>query len=73
MYLYLKSICLPGVVNVTYTTISEFLGLKNQTKGIYAEPGVDYIPISGSVLLKEGVTTATINITILEVNYNSAQ
>ncbi|XP_039203979.1 adhesion G-protein coupled receptor V1 isoform X9 [Crotalus tigris] len=48
-----------GVVNVTYTTISEFLGA-------LAEPGVDYIPISGSVLLKEGVTTATINITILE-------
>ncbi|KAK9408413.1 G-protein coupled receptor 98 [Crotalus adamanteus] len=48
-----------GVVNVTYTTISEFLGA-------LAKPGVDYIPISGSVLLKEGVTTATINITILE-------
>ncbi|ETE65236.1 G-protein coupled receptor 98, partial [Ophiophagus hannah] len=55
-----------GVVNVTYTTISEFLGLKNQTEGAYAEPGADYIPISGSIILKEGVTTATINITILE-------
>uniref|UniRef100_A0A8C5REZ8 Adhesion G protein-coupled receptor V1 n=1 Tax=Laticauda laticaudata TaxID=8630 RepID=A0A8C5REZ8_LATLA len=55
-----------GVVNVTYTTFSEFIGIKNQAEGAYAEPGIDYIPISGSVILKEGVTTATINITILE-------
>ncbi|XP_063151499.1 adhesion G-protein coupled receptor V1 [Candoia aspera] len=55
-----------GVINVTYKTISEFLGLKNQPEGALAEPGVDYVPISGSVLLKEGETAAIINITILE-------
>ncbi|KAH0628079.1 hypothetical protein JD844_008789 [Phrynosoma platyrhinos] len=55
-----------GVINVTYATVSGFLGLKNQTEGILAEPGVDYIPLSGSLLLGEGETSATINVTILE-------
>ncbi|XP_061478182.1 adhesion G-protein coupled receptor V1 isoform X3 [Rhineura floridana] len=55
-----------GVINVTYTTVPGFLGLRNQTEGILAEPGVDYIPISGSLLLGEGETSAAINVTILE-------
>ncbi|XP_053146642.1 adhesion G-protein coupled receptor V1 isoform X4 [Hemicordylus capensis] len=55
-----------GVVNVTYATVPGQLGLKNQMEGILAEPGVDYIPVSGSLLLEEGETSATINITVLE-------
>ncbi|XP_062985697.1 adhesion G-protein coupled receptor V1 [Elgaria multicarinata webbii] len=55
-----------GVINVTYTTVPGFLGLRNQTTGTLAEPGVDYIPVSGSLLLGEGETSAVINVTILE-------
>lgn len=61
---------LPGVINITYTTVPGFLKLRNQTEGTLAEPGVDYIPVSGSLLLGEGETSAAINITILEVNFN---
>lgn len=63
--------CIPGVINVTYATFSGLLGLLNQTEGGLAEPGVDYIPVSGSLLFEEGETSAAINITILEVNCNS--
>uniref|UniRef100_A0A8D2L5E0 Adhesion G-protein coupled receptor V1 n=1 Tax=Varanus komodoensis TaxID=61221 RepID=A0A8D2L5E0_VARKO len=55
-----------GVINVTYTTVPGFLGLGNQTKGMLAEPGVDYVSVSGSLLLMEGETSAAINVTILE-------
>ncbi|XP_019373727.1 PREDICTED: G-protein coupled receptor 98 [Gavialis gangeticus] len=55
-----------GVINITYTTVPGYLKLRNQTEGILAEPGVDYIPVSGSFLLGEGETSAAINITILE-------
>uniref|UniRef100_G1KP04 Adhesion G-protein coupled receptor V1 n=1 Tax=Anolis carolinensis TaxID=28377 RepID=G1KP04_ANOCA len=62
-----------GVINVTYTTVSGFLDLKNQTEGILAEPGVDYIPLSGSLLIDEGETSAVINVTILEDNVPEIQ
>nr|XP_056705119.1 adhesion G-protein coupled receptor V1 [Euleptes europaea] len=55
-----------GIINVTYATVPGLLGLKNQTEMMLAEPGADYIAVSGSLLLGEGETSATINITILE-------
>ncbi|KAJ6669788.1 hypothetical protein lerEdw1_000337 [Lerista edwardsae] len=55
-----------GVINVSYATVPGQLGLRNETEGMLAEPGVDYVPVSGSLLLGESETSATINITILE-------
>uniref|UniRef100_K7FWY2 Adhesion G protein-coupled receptor V1 n=1 Tax=Pelodiscus sinensis TaxID=13735 RepID=K7FWY2_PELSI len=55
-----------GVINVTYATVPGLLSLRNQTEGTLAEPGVDYIPVSGWLLLGEGHTSASINVTILE-------
>uniref|UniRef100_A0A8D0G948 Adhesion G-protein coupled receptor V1 n=1 Tax=Sphenodon punctatus TaxID=8508 RepID=A0A8D0G948_SPHPU len=55
-----------GVINVTYTTVPGLLGLRNLTDWALAEPGVDYVPVSGSLLLGEGETSAAINITIIE-------
>ncbi|XP_060617754.2 adhesion G-protein coupled receptor V1 isoform X2 [Anolis sagrei] len=62
-----------GVINVTYATVSGLLDLKNQTEGILAEPGVDYIPLSRSLLIGEGETSAVINVTILEDNVPEIQ
>uniref|UniRef100_A0ABM5FTD0 Adhesion G-protein coupled receptor V1 isoform X1 n=1 Tax=Pogona vitticeps TaxID=103695 RepID=A0ABM5FTD0_9SAUR len=62
-----------GIINVTYTTVPGFLGSRNQTEGNLAEPGVDYLPVSGSLLLGEGETSATINVTILEDNIPEMQ
>lgn len=58
----------PGAINVTYTTVPGMLDLKNQTEGNLAEPGVDFVPIVGFLILEEGETATAINITILEVN-----
>lgn len=44
------------------------VSLSNQTEGTLAEPGADYVAVSDSVILKEGETSAAINVTILEVN-----
>ncbi|XP_019589799.2 adhesion G-protein coupled receptor V1 [Rhinolophus sinicus] len=55
-----------GAINVTYTTVPGMLGLKNQTEGNLAEPGVDFVPIVGFLILEEGETATAINITILE-------
>ncbi|XP_074850311.1 adhesion G-protein coupled receptor V1 [Carettochelys insculpta] len=55
-----------GVINVTYATVPGLLGIRNQSKGTLAEPGVDYIPVSGWLLLGEGETSTSINVTILE-------
>ncbi|XP_058132092.1 adhesion G-protein coupled receptor V1 [Dasypus novemcinctus] len=55
-----------GIVNVTYITVPGMLSLKNQTKGDLAEPGVDFVPVVGFLILGEGETSAAINITILE-------
>ncbi|XP_074063616.1 adhesion G-protein coupled receptor V1-like isoform X2 [Macrotis lagotis] len=55
-----------GIINVTYATVPGMLSLKNQTDGNLAEPGVDFIPVVGSLILREGETSAAINITILE-------
>ncbi|XP_030367415.1 adhesion G-protein coupled receptor V1 [Strigops habroptila] len=55
-----------GDINVTYATVPGILTLSNQTKGTLAEPGTDYIAVSGSLILEEGETSAAINVTILE-------
>ncbi|XP_068782490.1 adhesion G-protein coupled receptor V1 [Struthio camelus] len=55
-----------GTINVTYATVPGLLTLRNQTEVTLAEPGTDYIPVSGSLILEEGETSAAINITILE-------
>ncbi|NXX79900.1 GPR98 protein, partial [Urocolius indicus] len=55
-----------GVINVTYATVPGLFTLSNQTEGTLAEPGVDYIDVSGSLVMEEGETSAAINITILE-------
>ncbi|XP_069483725.1 adhesion G-protein coupled receptor V1 isoform X2 [Ambystoma mexicanum] len=55
-----------GAVNVTYATVSALLPLANQTEGRLAEPGYDFIPASGSLILGEGETSGTISISILE-------
>ncbi|NWU90141.1 GPR98 protein, partial [Upupa epops] len=55
-----------GAINVTYTTVPGLLTLSNQTEGTLAEPGADYVEVSGSLVLEEGETSAAINVTILE-------
>uniref|UniRef100_H0V266 Adhesion G-protein coupled receptor V1 n=1 Tax=Cavia porcellus TaxID=10141 RepID=H0V266_CAVPO len=55
-----------GAVNVTYATVPGTLSLRNQTEGNLAEPGADFIPAVGFLVLEEGQTAAAINITILE-------
>ncbi|XP_069736689.1 adhesion G-protein coupled receptor V1, partial [Phaenicophaeus curvirostris] len=55
-----------GDINVTYATVPGLLTLSNQTGETLAEPGTDYVAVSGSLTLEEGETSAAINITILE-------
>ncbi|OXB72852.1 UNVERIFIED_CONTAM: hypothetical protein H355_000852 [Colinus virginianus] len=55
-----------GTINITYATVTGMLSVSNQTEPTLAEPGDDYIPASGSLILEEGETSAAINITILE-------
>ncbi|XP_075449203.1 adhesion G-protein coupled receptor V1 isoform X3 [Ascaphus truei] len=55
-----------GDINVTYSTIPDLMLTLNQTARHAAEPGLDYIPASGSLILQDGETTAAINISIME-------
>nr|XP_033775700.1 adhesion G-protein coupled receptor V1 [Geotrypetes seraphini] len=55
-----------GIINVTYATVPGLLQLENQTERHLAEPGIDFVPVSGSLLLQRDETSAAINITILE-------
>ncbi|NXL95351.1 GPR98 protein, partial [Alectura lathami] len=55
-----------GIINVTYATVTGLLSVSNQTEVTLAEPGDDYVPASGSLILEEGETSAAINVTILE-------
>ncbi|XP_053555694.1 LOW QUALITY PROTEIN: adhesion G-protein coupled receptor V1 [Bombina bombina] len=56
-----------GNINITYETTPGFMPNLNQSgpRNI-AQPGLDYIAAFGSLILQDGETTATINITILE-------
>ncbi|KAM4707152.1 adhesion G-protein coupled receptor V1 [Discoglossus pictus] len=56
-----------GDINITFATTPGLTAILNQSGlGHPAEPGLDYIPASGSFILQDGETTAAINITILE-------
>ncbi|OCU02316.1 adhesion G-protein coupled receptor V1 [Xenopus laevis] len=52
-----------GDINITYATTPDIL---NQSNSHPAEPGRDYIAAFGSLIMKDGATTAAINISILE-------
>ncbi|KAM5191785.1 adhesion G-protein coupled receptor V1 [Mantella aurantiaca] len=54
-----------GDINITYTT-GDLMHQLNETDIRLAEPGIDYIAVSGSLILKNGQTTAVINVPILE-------
>ncbi|XP_051498511.1 adhesion G-protein coupled receptor V1 [Apus apus] len=54
-----------GAINITYATVPG-LTVSNQTEETLAEPGADYVAVSGSLILEEGETSAAINVTILE-------
>ncbi|CAH2297028.1 G- coupled receptor 98 [Pelobates cultripes] len=63
-----------GDINVTYTTSVDLLNAPNQTGQMHvAEPGLDYIAISGSLILEDGDTTAAIYVTILEDDFPELQ
>ncbi|XP_056394317.1 adhesion G-protein coupled receptor V1 isoform X2 [Hyla sarda] len=53
-----------GDINITYTTFGTHP--LNGTSMSPAEPGLDYIGTSGSLMILDGRTTAAINVTILE-------
>ncbi|XP_075693474.1 adhesion G-protein coupled receptor V1 [Rhinoderma darwinii] len=55
-----------GDINITYTTSVTLTPPLNGTSMSTAEPGLDYIATSGSLILLDGETTAAINVTILE-------
>ncbi|NXF10740.1 GPR98 protein, partial [Smithornis capensis] len=55
-----------GAINVTYAMVPGWVTLSNQTEGNLAEPGVDYVSVSDSLIMEEGETSAAINVTILE-------
>ncbi|KAK1176563.1 adhesion G-protein coupled receptor V1-like [Acipenser oxyrinchus oxyrinchus] len=55
-----------GSINISYETVHGSLQTQNQTEGSLAEPGQDFIPAAGFLVLQEGQTSAAINITILE-------
>ncbi|KAM4808264.1 adhesion G-protein coupled receptor V1 [Rhinophrynus dorsalis] len=55
-----------GDINITYTTTSDLAHVMNKTDSHPAEPGLDYIPASGSLIMQDGETTAVINVSILE-------
>ncbi|XP_073480601.1 adhesion G-protein coupled receptor V1 isoform X2 [Aquarana catesbeiana] len=54
-----------GDINITYTTW-DLMHQLNKTDILPAEPGLDYIAASGSLILKDGQTTAVIDVPILE-------
>ncbi|XP_015216090.2 adhesion G-protein coupled receptor V1 isoform X1 [Lepisosteus oculatus] len=55
-----------GAINISYATARGSLRDPNVTEGSLAEPGLDFLPADGSVLLREGQTSASISITILD-------
>ncbi|XP_075069096.1 adhesion G-protein coupled receptor V1 [Mixophyes fleayi] len=55
-----------GDINITYTTSVTFTHPLNESGIHRAEPGLDYIATSGSLIMRDGETTAAINVSILE-------
>lgn len=56
-----------GAVNITYEVIRGSLQDLSQVEGALAEPGQDFVPGTGSVILQDGQTSVPIPVTILEV------
>ncbi|XP_063820072.1 adhesion G-protein coupled receptor V1 [Pseudophryne corroboree] len=55
-----------GDINITYTTTVSLTQALNDSSTHRAEPGLDYIATSGSLIMLDGETTAAINVSILE-------
>ncbi|XP_043920117.1 adhesion G-protein coupled receptor V1 [Protopterus annectens] len=55
-----------GAVNLTYETVKGSVRPLNLSDGALAEPGLDFISVSGSLMLQAGQTSAVISVTILE-------
>lgn len=58
-----------GAVNISYETVRGSLQNLSQVEGGggLAEPGQDFLPASGSVILQDGQTSVAIPIIILDV------
>ncbi|XP_067885769.1 adhesion G-protein coupled receptor V1 [Heterodontus francisci] len=55
-----------GVINITFETVQGSLLPLNLIEESLAEPGLDFLSVSGFVIMEEGETTTAINVTILE-------
>ncbi|XP_051876623.1 adhesion G-protein coupled receptor V1 [Pristis pectinata] len=55
-----------GAINITFETVQGSLLPLNQTEQSLAESGLDFLLMSGFVIMEEGEATTTINVTILE-------
>ncbi|KAG7490788.1 G-protein coupled receptor 98 [Solea senegalensis] len=55
-----------GAVNITYEVIKGSLQDLSQVEGALADPGLDFISGTGSVILHDGQTSVAIPVTILE-------
>lgn len=54
-------------MNITYEVIRGSLQDLSNVEGSLAEPGQDFISVTGSVILQDGQTSVAIPVTILEV------
>ncbi|KAJ8380590.1 hypothetical protein SKAU_G00013680 [Synaphobranchus kaupii] len=55
-----------GVVNISYETVRGSLQDLSLTEGALADPGLDFVPVSGYVLMQDGQTSVAITVTILD-------
>ncbi|XP_056276017.1 adhesion G-protein coupled receptor V1 [Pseudoliparis swirei] len=55
-----------GAVNITYEVMKGSLQDVSQVEGSLADPGLDFISGTGSVILQDGQTSVAISVTILE-------
>ncbi|KAJ8414918.1 hypothetical protein AAFF_G00024410 [Aldrovandia affinis] len=55
-----------GVVNISYETVRGALQDLTLTESSLADPGQDFVPVSGFILMQDGQTSVAIPITILD-------
>uniref|UniRef100_UPI00398F1058 adhesion G-protein coupled receptor V1 isoform X2 n=1 Tax=Pristiophorus japonicus TaxID=55135 RepID=UPI00398F1058 len=55
-----------GAINITFETVQGSLLPLNLIEESLAEPGLDFLSVSGFVIMEEGEATTAINVTILE-------
>jgi hypothetical protein len=67
--LSIVGVVFPGVVNISYETVRGSLQDLSQVEGggALAEPGQDFLSVSGSVILQDGQISVAIPVTILDV------